>query len=86
MSDISSVKGENLNSLEEAGLAYSNHKKNKNVSKLSSPNILEGQYNPKKLDGQYFFHSGHILGKQFYSFISDYSCNDKYSKCQRYYK
>ena len=52
------LKEKNLNSLEEAGLAYSNHKKIKMFSKLSSPNILEGQYNPKKLDGQYFFSLG----------------------------
>ena len=77
--DISSIKGEKFKFYRRGWSCVLKSQKNKNVSKLSSPNILEGQYNPKKLDGQYFFHSGHILGKQFYSFISDYSCNDKYS-------
>jgi hypothetical protein len=82
VSDISSVKGEKFKFFRRGWSCVLKSQKNKNVSKLSSPNILEGQYNPKKLDGQYFFHSGHILGKQFYSFISDYSCNDKYSSAK----
>lgn len=80
--DVSSVKGEKFKFFRRGWSCVLKSQKNKNVSKLSSPNVLEGQYNPMKLDGQYFFHSGHILGKQFYSFISEYSCNEKYDSAE----
>ena len=58
VSDISSVKGEKFKFFRRGWSCVLKSQNNKNVSKLSSPNILEGQYNPKKLDGQYFFTRG----------------------------
>ena len=58
VSDISSVKGEKFKFFRRGWSCVLKSQKNKNVSKLSSPNILKGQYNPKKLDGQYFFTRG----------------------------
>ena len=69
--DVSSVKGEKFKFFRRGWSCVLKSQKNKNVSKPRSPNVLEGQYNPMKLDGQYFFHSGHILGKQFYSFMKN---------------